>query len=112
MPKTTQADLIDMLCEAARGMGSDVAEGSSCTQTSFKLGKKAFLYVGEQGGRGKAMFKLDGSLDQAEQMANDTPDDVQVGKGGWVTARFSDANPLPARVWKKWLKESYALAAG
>ncbi|MEO0996306.1 MAG: hypothetical protein AAFX58_02200 [Pseudomonadota bacterium] len=41
---------------ASRYPGVD--EGTSCTQSSFKTGGKAFLFVGEQGGRYKAMFKL------------------------------------------------------
>lgn len=99
----------EAMCDAARAL-ADVEEGTSCTQASFKAGGKAFLYVGEQGGRLKAMFKLDTSLPQAEEMAADAPDDVQIGKHGWVTARFTAQKPLAARVWKKWLNESYALA--
>ena len=45
-----------------------VAPGTSCTQTSFKVGKRAFLYIGPQGGRYKAMFKLEASRDQAEKL--------------------------------------------
>ena len=43
----------------------NVVEGTSCNQTSYKAGKKAFLYVGP-GTKGigyKAMFKLEVSLD-------------------------------------------------
>ena len=36
----------------------DVDEGTACTQSSFKTGGKSFLFIGEQGGRYKAMFKL------------------------------------------------------
>lgn len=105
MPK----DPLETICDAARAL-PNVEEGMSCTQASFKTGGKAFLYAGEQGGRLKAMFKLDSSLPQAEEMAADAPDNVQVGMHGWVTARFTAQKPLPARLWKKWLKESYALA--
>ena len=90
----------------------DADEGTSCSQVSFKAGGKAFFYVGEQGGRFKAMFKLRDSLAQADELATSDPDDFQVGKQGWVTARFSAAQPLSARVWKKWLKESHGLATG
>ena len=51
----------------------DVAQGTSCTQGSFKVGKQAFLYIGPQGGRYKAMFKLDASRAQAEALAEDRP---------------------------------------
>ena len=89
----------------------DVAEGTSCTQGSFKVGKQAFLYIGPQGGRYKAMFKLDASRAQAEALAEERPDDYQAGSTAWVTARFSPEKPMPKRLWTKWLNESHALAA-
>ncbi len=87
-----------------------VDEGTSCTQSSFKTGKKAFLFVGEQGGRFKAMFKLDASRGQAEKLAAAEPRNFQVGSGPWVTARFSAEEPMPKKLWEKWLDESYALS--
>ncbi|MEO1130924.1 MAG: MmcQ/YjbR family DNA-binding protein [Planctomycetota bacterium] len=104
-------DQMDAMMTAARALG-DVDEGTSCSQTSFKIGGKPFLYIGEQGGRYKAMFRLKTSLDEADAMAADAPKDVQVGKNGWVTARFSAEHPMAARTWKKWLKESFAIAGG
>ena len=56
MSKTTEA-----IMQAASSY-SDVVEGQSCSQTSFKRKNKAFLYIGEQGGRHKAMFKLSQSM--------------------------------------------------
>lgn len=88
----------------------EVDEGTSCTQTSFKTGGKAFLYVGEQGGRFKAMFKLRNLKSQAKELAQSRPDDFQIGKGDWVTARFSEDTPLEAEVWQTWLDESYGLS--
>jgi len=88
----------------------DVQEGSSCTQTSFKSGKTAFLYVGTQGGRHKAMFKLDVSKPEAHKLAEREPDRFQVGSTAWVTARFTPEEPLPKKLWQKWLDESYRLS--
>jgi predicted DNA-binding protein (MmcQ/YjbR family) len=82
-----------------------VDEGTACTQSSFKAGKKAFLFIGQQGGRHKAMFKL-----EAEKLAKKQPADFQVGSTAWVTARFSDDEPLPKELWQKWLDESYQLS--
>lgn len=87
----------------------NVDEGTACTQSSFKVGGKAFLFIGEQGGRYKAMFKLQDSIAQAEQLASKEPDNYQVGS--WTTARFTAEKPIPKRVWQKWLNESYALAS-
>ena len=87
-----------------------VDTGTSCNQRAFKAGKKAFLYIGEQGGRYKAMFKLKQSLAEAKRLARSDPDDYQVGSTSWVTARFSAQKPMPKRLWAKWLDESYALS--
>ena len=98
--------------EAIRKMASEfpnVEEGTACTQSSFKSNGKSFLFVGEQGGRFKMMLKLDNSLSDAAEKADAAPDDFQVGNSGWVTARFSAERPLGARIWKKWLKESYEM---
>lgn len=88
----------------------DIDEGTSCTQSSFKTGGTAFFYIGEQGGRYKAMFKLDQSKPDALKRAKNAPADYQVGAGAWVTARFSADAPMPAKLWKAWLDESYELS--
>ena len=96
----------------AAGRFAGVDEGTACTQSSFKSGGKAFLYIGPQGGRYKAMFKLKDSRAEAEKLAKQEPDRFDVGSTAWVTARFSAEEPLPAKIWKKWLAESHALGAG
>lgn len=98
------------ICEFAESL-PDVDPGTACTQRSFKVNKKAFLFIGPQGGRFKAMFKLDKSMDQAEELAANDPDHFEVGKTGWVTARFSSDKPIGKRIWKKWIKESYELCS-
>ena len=87
----------------------EVDAGTACTQTSFKAGKKAFLFCGPQGKRYKAMFKLDASRAEAERLAAADPDRFDVGAGPWITARFTADDPMPKKLWKKWLDESYAL---
>ena len=93
---------------------SGVDEGTACTQASFKACKKSFLFVGPQGGRLKAMFKLDKLMPEAAKLAKKEPDRYEVGSTGWVTARFSVDEPMPRKVWAKWLDESlgdsYAIA--
>ena len=88
----------------------NVVEGTSCNQTSYKAGKKAFLYVGP-GPKGigyKAMFKLEVSLEEAKDLAKSEPERFELGVGNWVTTRFSAEEPLPKKIWSSWLKESYA----
>lgn len=92
----------------------EVAKGTSCTQSSFKAGKGTFLFIGP-GAKGKgfkAMFKLKASMPQALKLAAETPDRFEVGSTGWVTARFTAEEPLPKRIWGKWLAESYDLTCG
>lgn len=106
----TSKDPLAVLHDTAAAF-PDVVVGTSCNQTSFKAGKTAFLYLGP-GAKGvgyKAMFKLDASLGQAGGLAAAQPDRFEVGKQGWVTARFSAEKPLAKAVWSKWLKESYGL---
>ena len=88
----------------------NVDEGTACTQSSFKTGGKAFLFIGEQGGRYKAMFNLKASKAEAAKLAKKEPDNFQAGSGVWVTARFTGEKPLPKKLWQKWLDESYGLS--
>lgn len=87
-----------------------VDEGTACTQSSFKTGKRAFLYIGMQGGRYKAMFKLQKSMSEAIKLAEKEPDRFEVGSTAWVTARFTADKPMPSKLWEKWLDESYELS--
>ncbi len=89
----------------------DVDEGTACTQSSFKVKGKAFLFAGPQGGRFKAMFKLKESRDEAAALTKKYPDNYQVGSNIWVTTRFSAEDPIPEEIWSRWLDESYALSA-
>ncbi len=102
-------DPTQALKQAAAALPNAV-EGTSCSQTSYKAGKKAFLYVGpgRKGVGYKAMFKLDASLGEAESLARSEPQRYELGVGNWVTARFSAEDPLPRTIWGRWLKESYA----
>ena len=80
----------------------------SCNQTSYKMGKKAFLYVGS-GTKGvgyKGMFKLEASLGEAESLSKSKPERYEIGN--WVTTRFSAEYPLPKKICSSWLVESYA----
>ncbi len=110
MPAKPKDPTLPIREKASRYPGVDA--GTACTQASFKANKKAFLFIGEQGGRYKAMFKLAASMPAAQKLAEKHPDDYQAGKTGWVTARFSAEKPMPKARWSKWLDESYALAVG
>lgn len=85
--------------------------GTSCNQTSFRIGKDAFLFIGP-GAKGqgfKAMLKLERSKEQAQALAAKEPERYSAGSGVWVTLRFSAQRPIPRSVWEKWLKESFEI---
>lgn len=91
-----------------------VAKGTSCNQSSFKTGKRSFLFIGP-GAKGvgfKAMFKLEHSMSQAVLLASKAPDRFEIGSTGWVTTRFTAEKPLPRPIWEKWLQESYDICCG
>lgn len=107
MPSTN--DPTRALREAAAAL-PNVVEGTSCNQTSYKVGKSAILYVGP-GPKGvgyKAMFKLEASLGEAAALAKSKPGRFETGVGNWVTTRFSAEDPLPKKIWSHWLEESYS----
>ena len=49
---------------------------------------------------------------QAQDLAAREPKRFEVGSTGWVTARFTADEPMPKRIWEKWLAESYEVALG
>lgn len=103
-------DATELIRKRAAGF-PEVVAGTSCNQSSFKTGSGSFLFIGP-GAKGqgfKAMFKLNRSMGQAEELASKDPMRFEVGKTGWVTVRFSNEKPLPKYIWEKWLKESYEL---
>ena len=93
---------------------SDVMTGDSCTQSAFKVGKGTFLFIGPgPKGKGfKAMFKLKASMPEALKFAEQDPKRFEVGSTGWVTARFTAEEPMPKRIWEKWLSESFDVTRG
>ena len=89
----------------------ETSEGASCVNRAFKVRKKNFLFVGEKDdGACKVMLKLGPSLDEAEELAGEDSR-FEVGKTGWVTVRFGEADVPDAELVKGWVGESYRLLA-
>jgi len=92
----------------------EVTTGKSCSQSAYKVGKGTFLFIGPgPKGKGfKAMFKLEASMPEVLKLAEQDPKRFEVGSTGWVTARFTAEEPMPERIWEKWLSESYDVTRG
>jgi len=101
------------ICEKAASF-PQVTKGTSCNQSSFKVGKGSFLFIGPGAKRigFKAMFRLGHSMPQARKLASKEPERFEVGSTGWVTTRFTAEKPLPKSIWGKWLQESYDICCG
>ncbi|MBL9007913.1 MAG: MmcQ/YjbR family DNA-binding protein [Myxococcales bacterium] len=91
-----------------------VEEGIACAGTplekaTYRVGNKAFLFLGNKGDRYDAMLKLDASLDEALRLAAASPASYRVGSTGWVTATFAAAEVPPTGVIERWIAESHAV---
>lgn len=86
-------------------------EGTSCSKVAFKVRKKTFVFVEQKQDDWNAMIKLSDSLAEAETLAKKTPDNISVGKHGWVTLRFANGKGPSKSVLKRWVDESFRLMA-
>lgn len=89
-----------------------VAEGSSCTNRAFRVGNKAFAYLGMKKAGCYLMVKLGDSLAEATRMQKAHPDRYQVGKHGWVTVRLPSGASWPKGLLEGWIEESHRAFAG
>ena len=80
--------------------------GTTIESASFKVGGKAFLFLGEA----KAMVKLQASRVQADQLAAQRPGTCKTGAGGWTTVVLSEPAGVPLTTLRAWIAESYAHA--
>jgi predicted DNA-binding protein (MmcQ/YjbR family) len=76
-----------------------------------KVGKKIFVFLGNDGAAEPAMtVKLGESHEQALAVPGAAPTGYGLGRAGWVTVPFRDTTP-PLEVLKDWVEESYRLVA-
>ena len=89
-------------------------EGTSCNNAAFKAGSKNFFFLGERDdGRIKTMLKLTepASLKTAAKEEKARPDNISVGKGGWVSGKFDSGADVPVELMLDWIVESYRALA-
>lgn len=82
----------------------EASEGESCVNRAFRVGKKAFFYLGEKPAHVYVMLKLTDSYADAVAMADPR---VDPGKHGWVTLRFQADDHLDSATMERWVVESY-----
>ncbi len=94
---------------------ADVDEGIACAGTAlesntFRVKKKAFVFVGRKDGGITIRLKLAASIPEAKKLADKSPSIYGVGAGGWVSAKLGASDPAPPRgVLERWIRESHAL---
>lgn len=80
----------------------------------IKVGKKIFVFLsgGEDLSRPFGLgVKLPSSGEAALQMPNVKPTAYNLGKSGWISARFGPEGRLPTALVQGWVEESYRAVA-
>lgn len=78
---------------------------------TFKVNKKAFVFMGLQEGVTSMSVKLPRSNKAALKLKNAEPTHYGLGKHGWVNLMFDSGDELPMEQLKKWIDESYRAVA-
>jgi hypothetical protein len=76
-------------------------EGTAAESRTFKIGKRAFLFVRPAA----LMLKVDESAETVRRLANEDSR-YRIGAGGWVTVTLGSLPP-PLRLIARWMNESY-----
>jgi predicted DNA-binding protein (MmcQ/YjbR family) len=80
-------------------------------ETVMKVRGKVFVFFG-MGGPGVSMtVKLPDSRDFAVMQPWAEPTGYNLGRAGWVSARFEDGEDAPIDILLDWLRESYVAVA-
>jgi predicted DNA-binding protein (MmcQ/YjbR family) len=78
---------------------------------AFKVKGKAFLFVSFWEGKLGLSVKLPLSGRVALTFPFAEPTGYGLGKSGWVSARFSDADDIPLHMLEEWIDESFRAVA-
>lgn len=101
---------LETLREAALAY-PDAAEDFPWGEWVVKVRGKIFAFL-NQGDDGPVVtLKLRASHGEAMTMPFVRPTGYNLGRAGWVTARFATGEHLPVGMLKAWIDESYRLVA-
>ncbi len=89
----------------------EVEEGASCVNRAFKARKKSFVFMGMNDSTYHVRLKLSDSLEEAEQLAEESPEHCSVGAHGWTLITFPHRKAPPKGLMKRWIDESFRLLA-
>ena len=79
--------------------------------SAFKVKGKAFLFLSFYEGKLGLTVKLPLSGRVALTFPFASPTGYGLGKSGWVSARFGDADDIPLRMLEEWIDESFRAVA-
>jgi predicted DNA-binding protein (MmcQ/YjbR family) len=80
-------------------------------ETVIKVAKKVFLFLGTASDGLHLSVKLPQSASLALSLPFASPTGYNLGKSGWVTARFGSRDNPPLPVLRQWIDESYRAVA-
>ena len=89
----------------------EAAETDSCVNRAFKARGKSFVFLGMKDETYSVRLKLKDSLDEAEELATDSPENFDVGMHGWTLVTFPHSKSPPRGLMKRWIDESFRLLA-
>jgi predicted DNA-binding protein (MmcQ/YjbR family) len=78
---------------------------------TFKVNKKAFVFMATMEGITSLSLKLPKSNRAALQLKNSEPTHYGLGKHGWVSFTFDSGDDLPIDQLKQWIDESFRAVA-
>ena len=89
----------------------EVEETDSCVHRAFKARGKSFVFLGMKDETYSVRLKLKDSLDEAESLAAESPENFDVGMHGWTLVTFPHSRSPPRGLMKRWIDESFRLLA-
>jgi predicted DNA-binding protein (MmcQ/YjbR family) len=77
----------------------------------YKVGKKIFLFLSDDDGGLGLSCKLPQTNQAALMLPFAEPTGYNLGKSGWISARFAAGEEVPLPMLREWIEESYRAIA-
>ena len=89
----------------------DATEAFPWGERVVKVRGKIFVFLNEGDGGAVVTLKLRAAHGEAMVMPFVAATGYNLGRAGWITARFAPGEPLPVGMLTAWIDESYRLVA-